>query len=66
MDVSLETTTPSLRAVHKGEERAEGGLQPTLPRALKELRFLDESWNKGEYGRLKNMLVLYQYFKRLK
>lgn len=37
MDVSLEITTPSLRAVHQGGESAEGGLQPTLPRALKEL-----------------------------
>lgn len=37
MDVSLETTTPSLRAVHQGEESAEGSLQPTLSRDLKEL-----------------------------
>lgn len=62
---------PSLTAVHQGEESPEGSLQPTLPRALEELTselsgFMMSLEIKGECGRLKNMLVLYQYFKRLK
>lgn len=55
----------------QGERSPEGSLQPTLPRALGELpnelsAFLISLEIKGGCGRLKNMLVLYQYFKRLK
>lgn len=58
-------------AVQQGEDNPEGTLQPTPPRASEELPnelpvFLTSLEIKGECRRLKNTLVLYQYFKRLK